>query len=76
VYELTCPFGLPSGGIRRYQLAYSLEAAMAETIAKAFVVVGLAVMLFLAYAQKHEGCVRGRSLESFQPCGSIEAHRP
>ena len=44
---------------------------MTETIVKGFVLVGLAILLFLAYAQKHEGCVRGRSLQTFQPCGSV-----
>jgi len=47
---------------------------MAETIAKVFVLIAVAVMLFLAYAHKHEGCVRGRSLQTLQPCGSIEPH--
>jgi len=29
------------------------------------------VMIVLAYAQRHEGCLRGRSLQTGQPCGSV-----
>ena len=36
-----------------------------------FVLVALIVMGVIAYAQKHEGCLHGRSLQTFQPCGSI-----
>jgi hypothetical protein len=45
---------------------------MAEKFVGGLVILGFLVMIFLAYAQRHEGCVRGRSLETFKPCGSIE----
>jgi hypothetical protein len=44
---------------------------MTEKFVKGFVIVALLVMVMLAYAQKHEGCLRGRSLETFKPCGSV-----
>jgi hypothetical protein len=46
-------------------------AAMIENIVRGFVIVAVIVMVVLAYAQKHEGCLRGRSLETLQPCGSV-----
>ena len=46
--------------------------AMMENIVRGFVIVALIIMVTLAYAQKHEGCLRGRSLETFQPCGSVD----
>jgi hypothetical protein len=44
---------------------------MIENIVRGFVIVAVIVMVVLAYAQKHEGCLRGRSLETLQPCGSV-----
>lgn len=44
---------------------------MVQNLLAGFVVVALIIMGVLAYAQKHEGCLRGRSLQTFQPCGSI-----
>ncbi len=44
---------------------------MMQNIVAGFVVVALVIMVVLAYAQKHEGCLRGRSLQTFQPCGSV-----
>ncbi|MGY4503114.1 hypothetical protein ACVWYH_007071 [Bradyrhizobium sp. GM24.11] len=44
---------------------------MVQNLIVGFVVVALIIMGVLAYAQKHEGCLRGRSLQTFQPCGSI-----
>ena len=44
---------------------------MTEKFVRGFVIVALIVMVMLAYAQKHEGCLRGRSLETFKPCGSV-----
>ena len=46
-------------------------AAMIEKLVQGFVVVALMIMVTLAYAQKHEGCLRGRSLQTLQPCGSV-----
>ena len=45
---------------------------MIERLVQGFVIVALVIMVMLAYAQKHEGCFRGRSLETFQPCGSAD----
>jgi hypothetical protein len=44
---------------------------MVKNVVTGFVVAALILMFFLAYAQKHEGCVRGRSIETFEPCGSV-----
>src|SRR6476620_2087685 len=55
---------------RRCQLLIALAAgvaAMIEKLVRGFVVVALMIMVILSYAQKHEGCLRGRSLETFQP---------
>ena len=44
---------------------------MIEKLVRGFVIVALMIMVVLAYAQKHEGCLRGHSLQTFQPCGSV-----
>lgn len=44
---------------------------MVQNLVTGLVVVALIVMGVLAYAQKQEGCLRGRSLQTFQPCGSV-----
>jgi hypothetical protein len=44
---------------------------MIEKLVRGFVIVALMIMVTLAYAQRHEGCLHGRSLETFQPCGSV-----
>jgi hypothetical protein len=46
-------------------------AAMTERLVKGFVILAVMVMIVLAYAQRHEGCLRGRSLQTGQPCGSV-----
>ncbi|MCP4618259.1 MAG: hypothetical protein GY844_17710 [Bradyrhizobium sp.] len=46
---------------------------MIEKLVRGFVIVAVMIMVVLAYAQKHEGCLRGRSLETGQPCGSVGA---
>ena len=46
-------------------------AAMVHNLVTGLVVVALIIMGVLAYAQKHEGCLRGRSLQTFEPCGSV-----
>ena len=46
---------------------------MVQNFVAGLVVVALIVMGVLAYAQKHEGCLRGRSLQTFKPCGSVSA---
>ena len=44
---------------------------MTEKFVIGFVIVALIIMVVLSYAQKHEGCLHGRSLETFKPCGSV-----
>lgn len=44
---------------------------MVQNLVAGLVVVALIIMGVLAYAQKHEGCLRGRSLQTFQPCGTF-----
>jgi hypothetical protein len=44
---------------------------MIQNVVAGFVLMALVVMVVLAYAQKHEGCLGGRSLQTFQPCGSV-----
>jgi hypothetical protein len=46
-------------------------AAMVQNLVTGLVVVALIIMGMLAYAQKHEGCLHGRSLQTFKPCGSV-----
>jgi hypothetical protein len=45
---------------------------MTEKFVAGFVVLALIIMVMLAYAQKHEGCLRGHSLQTFKPCGSAD----
>jgi len=42
------------------------EKLVAGCVLAAFIMMGV-----LAYAQRHEGCLRGHSLETFKPCGSL-----
>jgi hypothetical protein len=49
-------------------------AAMAQNLVAGLVVVALMIMGVLAYAQKHEGCLHGRSLQTFKPCGSVSVN--
>ncbi len=49
---------------------------MGMILARAFVLVGVTIMVTLAYAQKHEGCLHGRSLNTFKPCGSVSSANP
>ena len=44
---------------------------MAQNVIAGLVVVAFVIMGVLAYAQKHEGCVHGHSLQTFKPCGSV-----
>jgi hypothetical protein len=46
---------------------------MVQNFVAGLVVVALIFMGVLAYAQKHEGCLHGRSLQTFKPCGSASA---
>ena len=45
---------------------------MVQNLVAGFVVVAFIFMGVLAYAQKHEGCLRGHSLQTFKPCGSTD----
>jgi hypothetical protein len=46
---------------------------MMNNIVAGLVLVALMIMGVLAFAQKHEGCLHGRSIETFQPCGSVSS---
>ena len=62
----------PRGRLLRSALTRGV-AAMMQNLVIGFVVVALIIMGVLAYAQKHEGCLHGHSLQTFKPCGSIDA---
>jgi len=47
---------------------------MMQNVVIGFVLMALTVMVVLAYAQKHEGCLHGRSLQTFKPCGSVSVN--
>jgi hypothetical protein len=44
---------------------------MTENLVAGCVVVAFIILGLLAYAQRHEGCLHGRSIETFKPCGSV-----
>jgi hypothetical protein len=44
---------------------------MTKNLVAGLVLVALMIMGLLAFAQKHEGCLHGRSLHTFKPCGSV-----
>ncbi|MGX9430413.1 MULTISPECIES: hypothetical protein [Bradyrhizobium] len=44
---------------------------MMQNLVAGGVLVALIIMGLLAFAQKHEGCLHGRSIQTFKPCGSI-----
>jgi hypothetical protein len=46
-------------------------ATMIKNVVTGCVVVVLIFMVLLAYAQKHEGCVRGHTIITHEPCGSV-----
>jgi hypothetical protein len=45
--------------------------AMMKNLVAGLVLVAFMIMGWLAFAQKHEGCWRGRSLHTLKPCGSM-----
>jgi hypothetical protein len=47
--------------------------AMMKNLVPGLVLAALVVMGLLAFAQKHEGCLHGRSLHTFKPCGSMSS---
>jgi hypothetical protein len=44
---------------------------MIKNVVTGCLVVVLIFMVLLAYAQKHEGCVRGHTIITHEPCGSV-----
>jgi hypothetical protein len=44
---------------------------MMKNLVPGLVLAALMIMCLLAYAQKHEGCLHGRSLHTLKPCGSV-----
>jgi hypothetical protein len=46
---------------------------MMQNLTAGVTVALLIIMGLIAYAQRHEGCLRGRSLETFRPCGSVDS---
>jgi hypothetical protein len=46
---------------------------MMKNLVAGLVLVALMIMGLLAFAQKHEGCLHGRSLSTFKPCGSMSS---
>jgi hypothetical protein len=36
-------------------------------------IVALIIMVLLAFAQEHEGCLGGRSIKTLKPCGSVSS---
>jgi hypothetical protein len=43
---------------------------MMQNILAGLVLLAFVVMGMLAFAQKHEGCLHGHSINTFKPCGS------
>jgi hypothetical protein len=48
-------------------------AAMMKNLVAGLVLVALMFMGLLAFAQKHEGCLHGRSINTLKPCGSVSS---
>jgi hypothetical protein len=44
---------------------------MMRNIVAGLVLMGLVIIGVLAFAQKHDGCLHGRSIKDFKPCGSV-----
>jgi hypothetical protein len=65
------PALIPTIRAGRLVHAFPGVAAMVQNLVAGLVVVALIIMGVLAYAQKHEGCLHGRSLQTFKPCGSV-----
>jgi uncharacterized membrane protein len=47
--------------------------AMIKNVVAGLVLVALVIMGVLAFAQKHDGCLHGRELHTFKPCGSMSS---
>ncbi len=46
---------------------------MMKNLVAGLVLAALMIMGVLAFAQKHEGCLHGRSLNTLKPCGSVSS---
>jgi hypothetical protein len=46
---------------------------MMQNLVAGCVLVALIIMGLLAFAQQHEGCLHGRSIKTFKPCGSVSS---
>lgn len=46
---------------------------MMKNLVAGLVLVAFMIMGLLAFAQKHEGCLHGRSLNTLKPCGSADS---
>ncbi|SIO38983.1 hypothetical protein SAMN05443247_04738 [Bradyrhizobium erythrophlei] len=46
---------------------------MIKNLVDGLVLAALMIMGLLAFAQKHEGCLHGHSINTFKPCGSVSS---
>jgi hypothetical protein len=46
---------------------------MMKNLVTGLVLASLMIMVLLAFAQKHEGCLHGRSINTLKPCGSASS---
>jgi hypothetical protein len=46
---------------------------MMQNVVAGCVLAALIFMAVLAFAQKNEGCLHGRSIKTFKPCGSVSS---
>jgi hypothetical protein len=46
---------------------------MMKNLVAGLVLAALVIMGLLAFAQKHEGCLHGRSIKTLKPCGSVSS---
>jgi hypothetical protein len=44
-----------------------------KNLVAGFVIAALIIMGLLAFAQEHEGCLHGRLIKTFKPCGSVSS---
>ena len=46
---------------------------MMKNLVAGLVLAALMIMGLIAFAQRHEGCLHGRSIGTFKPCGSVDS---
>ncbi|MEH2561355.1 hypothetical protein [Bradyrhizobium sp. Ash2021] len=46
---------------------------MMKNLVDGLVLAALMIMGLLAFAQKHEGCLHGHSINTLKPCGSVSS---